>query len=39
MILLHWFRVSAQEGYQVPVGSGNEPIATGKFEPTWNLNL
>ncbi len=25
----------AQERYQVPIRSGNEPIAEGKFEPTW----
>lgn len=25
----------AQETYPSPVGAGNEPIAPGKFEPTW----
>ncbi len=25
----------AQETYPSPVGAGNEPIASGKFEPTW----
>lgn len=25
----------AQEKYQSPIRSGNEPVATGKFEPTW----
>lgn len=25
----------AQEKYPSPIGSGNEPVAAGKFEPTW----
>ncbi len=35
VIMLHRFGLSAQESYQVPVGPGNEPVAPGKFEPTW----
>jgi alpha-L-fucosidase len=30
--ILHLF---AQENFQSPIGTGNEPIAAGKFEPTW----
>lgn len=34
--LLFQFSLIAQESYQVPVrAEGNEPIASGKFEPTW----
>lgn len=35
VIMLNRFGLSAQESYQVPVGPGNEPVAPGKFEPTW----
>jgi alpha-L-fucosidase len=27
--------VLAQENYPSPIGAGNEPMAKGKFEPTW----
>ncbi len=39
LIFTFWFLVnyslSAQENYVVPVRPGNEKVATGKFEPTW----
>ncbi|MGY0034689.1 alpha-L-fucosidase [Pedobacter sp. NJ-S-72] len=25
----------AQGNYQSPIGEGNEPVAAGKFKPTW----
>lgn len=33
--LLCFKSLFAQEPYPSPIGSGNEPIAPGKFEPTW----
>lgn len=27
--------IFSQESYPSPIGPGNEPIASGKFEPTW----
>jgi alpha-L-fucosidase len=33
--LLIQFSVVAQDKYQSPVRSGNESVAQGKFEPTW----
>lgn len=27
--------LQAQENFPLPVGEGNEPIAAGKFKPTW----
>lgn len=29
------FSLTAQQKYPVPVRDGNEPVAAGKFEPTW----
>jgi alpha-L-fucosidase len=34
LCLLH-IKLSAQENFPSPVRAGNEPIAAGKFEPTW----
>lgn len=33
--LLFSYNSIAQENYSSPVRSGNEPVASGKFEPTW----
>lgn len=33
--LLVQFSLMAQQKYPVPVRAGNEPVAAGKFEPTW----
>lgn len=33
--LLCYQSLIAQENYPVPVRPGNEPVAQGKFEPTW----
>lgn len=33
-LLFSWGSLSAQE-YQVPVSEKDEPMATGKFQPTW----
>ncbi len=33
--LLFWFPLPAQEKFPSPIGEGNEPVAAGKFKPTW----
>lgn len=33
--ILFAYSILAQESYQSPIRPGNEPVAAGKFEPTW----
>jgi alpha-L-fucosidase len=35
-IVLLAYSVMAQESYQSPIRPNNEPVAQGKFEPTWH---
>jgi alpha-L-fucosidase len=35
LAFLFQFEIQAQEENILPVRSGNEPVAKGKFEPTW----
>lgn len=35
LCILAGFELSAQSNYQVIVNTANEPVASGKFEPTW----
>ncbi|RAW02581.1 alpha-L-fucosidase [Pseudochryseolinea flava] len=34
-LILGVYSTFAQEDFKVPIGAGNEPVAAGKFEPTW----
>jgi alpha-L-fucosidase len=34
-LILTCHSIIAQENYPSPIGDGNEPVAEGKFEPTW----
>lgn len=35
VFLLNQLQLIAQQNYPSPVRAGNEPVAAGKFEPTW----